>query len=24
MMGGKVEAVPDIPCGNTCALIGVD
>jgi elongation factor 2 len=24
MMGGKVEAVPDIPCGNTCALVGVD
>ena len=24
MMCGKVEAVPDIPCGNTCALIGVD
>ncbi len=24
MMGGKVEAVPDIPCGNTCSLVGVD
>jgi elongation factor 2 len=24
MMGGKVEAVPDIPCGNTCGLVGVD
>jgi len=24
MMGGKVEPVPDIPCGNTCALVGVD
>jgi elongation factor 2 len=24
MMGGKVEAVPDIPCGNTVALVGVD
>jgi len=24
MMGGKTEAVPDIPCGNTCALIGID
>jgi elongation factor 2 len=24
MMGGKVESVPDIPCGNTCALVGVD
>merc|ERR1719443_2375273 len=24
MMAGKVEAVPDIPCGNTCALVGVD
>ena len=24
MMGGKVEAVPDVPCGNTVGLIGVD
>jgi elongation factor 2 len=24
MMGGKVEAVQDVPCGNTCALVGVD
>jgi len=24
MMGGKVEAVPDVPAGNTVALIGVD
>jgi elongation factor 2 len=24
MMCGKVEAVPDVPCGNTCGLVGVD
>ena len=24
MMGGKVEPVPDVPCGNTVGLIGVD
>ncbi len=24
MMGGKVETVPDVPCGNTVALVGVD
>jgi len=24
MMCGKVEAVPDVPCGNTVALVGVD
>jgi len=24
MMGAKQEAVPDIPCGNTCALVGID
>lgn len=24
MMGGKVEAVPDVPFGNTVALIGID
>jgi elongation factor 2 len=24
MMGGKVEPIPDVPCGNTCALVGVD
>jgi len=24
MMGGKIEAVPEIPCGNTCALVGID
>ena len=23
-MGGKVESVPDVPCGNTVALVGVD
>jgi len=23
-MCGKVEAVPDVPCGNTCGLVGVD
>jgi len=23
-MGGKVEAVPDVPCGNTVGLVGVD
>jgi elongation factor 2 len=23
-MCGKVEQVPEIPCGNTCALVGVD
>lgn len=23
-MGGKVEQVPDVPCGNTVALVGVD
>merc|ERR1712072_559717 len=23
-MGGKIEAVTDIPCGNTCGLVGVD
>jgi len=23
MMGGKVEAVPDVPCGNTVALVGI-
>jgi len=23
-MGGKVEAVPDVPCGNTVALVGID
>jgi len=21
---GKVEAVPDVPCGNTVGLVGVD
>ena len=24
MMAGKVEAVPDVPCGNTVGLVGVD
>lgn len=24
MMGGRVEAVPDVPCGNTVGLVGVD
>jgi len=24
MMAGKVEAVPDVPCGNTVALVGID
>jgi elongation factor 2 len=24
MMGGKVEAIPDVPCGNTVALVGID
>merc|ERR1711881_491872 len=24
MMGSRAEAVPDIPAGNTCALVGVD
>ena len=24
MMGGKEEPIADVPCGNTCALIGVD
>ena len=24
MMGRKTEFVPDVPCGNTCALVGVD
>merc|ERR1711998_666295 len=24
MMGGKIEAVPDVPCGNTVGLVGVD
>jgi len=24
MMGGKAEAVPDVPCGNTVGLVGVD
>lgn len=24
MMGGKVEAVPEVPCGNTVGLVGVD
>jgi len=24
MMGGKTEAVPDVPCGNTVALVGID
>jgi elongation factor 2 len=24
MMAGKIEAVPDVPCGNTVALVGVD
>jgi elongation factor 2 len=24
MMAGKVEAVSDVPCGNTVGLVGVD
>lgn len=24
MMGGKVEAIQDVPCGNTVGLVGVD
>jgi elongation factor 2 len=24
MMGGKTEQLPDVPCGNTVALVGVD
>ena len=24
MMGRKAEDVVDVPCGNTCALVGVD
>jgi elongation factor 2 len=24
MMGGKVESVPEVPCGNTCCLVGID
>jgi elongation factor 2 len=24
MMGGKVEAIPDVPCGNTVGLVGID
>jgi len=24
MMGGKVESVPDVPCGNTVGLVGID
>jgi len=24
MMGRYVEQVPDVPCGNTCSLVGVD
>ena len=24
MMAGKIEATPDIPCGNTCGLVGID
>merc|ERR1711992_80986 len=24
MMGGRVEAIDDVPCGNICGLVGVD
>jgi elongation factor 2 len=24
MMGGKIESVPDVPCGNTVGLVGID
>lgn len=24
MMCGKIEPVPDVPCGNTVALVGID
>jgi elongation factor 2 len=23
-MGGKYEQIDNVPCGNTCALIGID
>lgn len=24
MMGKKTEFVPEVPCGNTCAIVGID
>lgn len=24
MMGRKTEPLPDVPCGNTCAIVGID
>jgi len=24
MMGRTIEAIPDVPCGNTVGLVGVD
>ena len=24
MMGRYIEAIPDVPCGNICGLVGVD
>ena len=24
MMAGKADAVPDVPCGNTVGLVGID
>ena len=24
MMGGRVEAIEDVPAGNICGLVGVD
>lgn len=24
MMGGKEEPITSVPCGNTCAIIGID
>lgn len=24
MMGGKIEAIPEVPCGNTVGLVGID
>lgn len=24
MMGGKVEYISDVPCGNTVGLVGID
>ncbi len=24
MMGARIEAIEDVPCGNICGLVGVD